>query len=94
MTYKEIKQLIDVINESNLAEVKIKKEDFELSIRTDKYEKSRSQSTYLAGQQPIIAPPASPQPATVINPVQVAAPEAATNGELVDEKPAEEYYDD
>lgn len=89
MTFKEIKELIDVINNSNLAEFKIKKEDFELSIRTDKYEKAKGQNQqYVATQQPILA-----QPATVASPVPLLnqapaalAPVVAANGEVAEKK--------
>ena len=39
MTIEEIKELIGIINDSNLSEFKLKSDDFELQIRTDKYEK-------------------------------------------------------
>jgi acetyl-CoA carboxylase biotin carboxyl carrier protein len=57
MTFKEIQELIRQISRSNLAEFKVKNGDFELSIRTDRYERQKQQS--LAGQvQQLSAPPA------------------------------------
>lgn len=40
MTFKEIQDLIKLVNKSELTEVKIKEGEFELSIRTKKYAKS------------------------------------------------------
>ncbi len=49
MTFKEVQELIKLINKSNLTEFKMEKEDFKISIRTKKYGRSRVQ------------PPAPPQ---------------------------------
>ncbi len=57
MNFSEIKELIDVINNSNLAEFKFKKEDFEILIRTDKYEKHKSQPQFLAAPPSVVTPP-------------------------------------
>lgn len=89
MTFKEIKELISVINESNLAEFKIKKDEFELSIRTDKYEKYKSSAPYISSQQPVLTSVPTPvieQPAIQA----VAAPQAvSSNGEAAADKTAE-----
>jgi len=42
MNYKEIKDLIKLVEESGLAEFKLKDKDFELSIRTEKYSKEKA----------------------------------------------------
>lgn len=42
MNYKEIKDLIKLVEESGLAEFKLKDKDFELSIRTEKYSKDKA----------------------------------------------------
>ena len=42
MTFKEIKDLIELLKESNLAELIIKKNDFELKIKTEKYLKGKN----------------------------------------------------
>jgi acetyl-CoA carboxylase biotin carboxyl carrier protein len=39
MTYKEVQELITLINKSNLTEFKMEKADFKISIRTKKYNK-------------------------------------------------------
>lgn len=67
MTFKEIQDLIKLVGKSNLTEVKLKKKDFEISIRTKKYRKNMSQ-TMMAAPQPMVTM-SSPQP--------VAAPVAA-----------------
>lgn len=68
MEFKEIKDLIELIRESNLSEFKLKQNDFELLIRTDKFEKGKPQFTTVAPQQPMVtavervAGPANPMP--------------------------------
>lgn len=66
--YKEITKLIKLISDSNLTEFKMKDGDLELSIRTDKYVKIKTEK-YLAAQQPMVpaqaqqmAPQQQPQP--------------------------------
>ncbi len=82
MNYKEISDLIKLINKSDLSEFKLKDGDFELTIRTVDYGKNKTQ-TLVAPQQQIVpisstipqsfvqhnAPVAEPNPA-------VAAPAA------------------
>ena len=64
MKAKEIQELIDYISNSGLAEVKIKTEEFELSIKK-----------YAEGPQVIHAPVSMPAPAPVAPaPAPVAAP--------------------
>lgn len=71
MTFKEIQDLIKLVSKSNLTEVKLKKKDFEISIRTKKYRKSMSQ-TVMAQPQSIVSMP----PQQVAAPVQQLAPKA------------------
>lgn len=54
MDFKEIQELIKLINKSNLTEFKMEDGDFKLSIRTKKYGKQRSQA------QQIVSVPAAP----------------------------------
>ncbi len=58
MKFTEIKELIALVKESNLAEFKMKDKDFELSIRTDKFEKNKGVAPVLQSHQPIL--PISP----------------------------------
>jgi len=66
MNFKEIKELIKIVGESSLSEFKVKEKDFELVIKTDKYQKVSS--TSIVSQAPAMI--ASPAPA-----VAAAAPE-------------------
>lgn len=69
MTFKEIQELVKMINKSNLTEFKIKDGEFELAIRTNKYEKLKRQQQLSppavsgqAQQAPIIQMPPVQQP--------------------------------
>lgn len=68
MTFKEIQDLIKLINKTELAEFKLKDGEFELSIRTDKYAKVKTSA-------PAAVPSFIPMPATP--PVAAAAPTPA-----------------
>ena len=58
MTLKEIQELVKLISRSNLTEFKLKQEDLELTIRTNKYEKGKQQTQTPPAQQPnILVPP-------------------------------------
>lgn len=74
MNFNEIQELIKLINKSNLSEFKLADKDFEIQIRTDKYQKGGAQTIVAAPaiSQPI-APTFSPQPAM---PVVTQAPVA------------------
>jgi acetyl-CoA carboxylase biotin carboxyl carrier protein len=67
MTFKDIQELVKLINKSNLTEFKMKDGEFELSIRTNKHQKQKQPPQ--AGQQP---PASAPQTAPIIQmpPVQ------------------------
>ena len=58
MTFKEIQDLVKLINKSNLTEFKMKDGEFELSIRTNKYKKNQYKEA--------IAPAASTQAPSII----------------------------
>ena len=63
MTFKEITELIKVLNRSNLAEFKMKDGDFELSIKTDRYVDTKSTkvvSTPIPVATTPVATPAQP----------------------------------
>jgi acetyl-CoA carboxylase biotin carboxyl carrier protein len=74
MKAKEIQELIDFISNSGLAEVKIKTEEFELSIK--KY--AESSAAPIAPQVVMHAPaPVAPAPVAAPAPAPAAAPSAA-----------------
>lgn len=58
MNYKEITELLKLISDSQLSEFKVKDGDFELSIKTDKFQrktKEGNQIIHLPGSQPVSA---------------------------------------
>lgn len=68
MEFKEIVDLVKLINKSNLTEFKMTDKDFSISIRTKKYNsRNKTQHIVSQAQQPII--PVQPQ-------VQIASPVA------------------
>ena len=76
MTFKEIQELIKLINKSNLTEFKMKDGDLELSIRTKKFHKGRP-TPVVAPQQQIL-PVATPAvTAPVAAPIPAASPAPA-----------------
>jgi acetyl-CoA carboxylase biotin carboxyl carrier protein len=92
MTFKELQELLKLINKSNLTEFKMKDGEFELSIRTNKHQKQRGKQeaaiqqaasnvpqTAPIIQMPPVQQPYSPppqQPAPAPQPAK-AAPEPA-----------------
>lgn len=87
MDFKEISDLIKLVNKSNLIELKLRKGDFEITLLSDKHGKSKAKaekagttpSTPAAPAQPAYVPPVVPPPEQV-------APAKAP----VEEKPAAE----
>jgi acetyl-CoA carboxylase biotin carboxyl carrier protein len=87
MTFKELQELVKLINKSNLTEFKMKDGEFELSIRTNKHQKQKQQAApqQPAANAPQTAPiiqmppvqqpytPPAPQPATAPQPAKPAA---------------------
>jgi len=68
MTTKEIKEIIALVKDSNLSELKIRKKDFEIAIKTDKYQKIQGiQATSVAMPAPMVSAPvpAAATPAAV-----------------------------
>jgi len=75
LNFKEIQELIKLINKSNLTEFRMKEGDFQLSIRTKKYGKVRNQQVIQPQQQVV---PVQTSMAAV--PMPAAAP--ASGGEV------------
>ena len=74
MNYKEISDLVRLINKSDLSEFKLRDGDFELTIRTTDYGKNKTQTVVAPQQQILPMAPSfvqAPAPAPV---EQVAAP--------------------
>ena len=77
MNFKEIQDLIKLINKTNLSEFKLKEGEFELTIRTDEYHKMKATP---ATQQVISVPAAMPPtyaPAPVAEPAAASTPAPA-----------------
>ena len=65
MTFKEIQELIKLINRSNLTEFKLKDKEFELTIKTNKQDKTKTvvqQIPSVAAASPVMPMPAVQQP--------------------------------
>ncbi|MCB0687717.1 MAG: acetyl-CoA carboxylase biotin carboxyl carrier protein [Saprospiraceae bacterium] len=75
MDFKEITELVKLVNKSNLIELKIKDGDFEITLRTEKHGLSRSEepvTTYITPATPAPAP-AAPAAAPVVKQVDLPA---------------------
>lgn len=89
MTYKEIQDLIKLINRSDLSEFRMKDGDFELTIRTTDYIKNR---TAAAAPQIVSMPAPTPVPVQAA-PAPAAAPAPTVPAETLpasNEAPAED----
>jgi len=84
MDFKEIQELIKLIQKSNLTEFKLKEGEFELTLRTDKYRGDKGHHFTPPASQPYpqvtSVPPLVPP---AITPQQTAAPGAENQGEPV-----------
>jgi len=63
MNYKEIQELIKLINDSNLTEFKMKNKEIDIQIRTDKYQKTVISSAVSTPQMVTMAPQVAPSAA-------------------------------
>lgn len=79
MNFKEIQDLIKLINKTNLSEFKLKDGEFEMTIRTDEYHKMKAApATQQVISVPTAMPPAYAAPAAPPAPVaETAAPAPA-----------------
>ncbi|MGK0364125.1 MAG: acetyl-CoA carboxylase biotin carboxyl carrier protein [Saprospiraceae bacterium] len=80
MTFKDIQDLIKLINRSDLSEFRMKDGDFELTVRTNEYMKNRGTTTtqIMPMHAPAMQAAAPAQAlAPIAAPAPVAAPEAA-----------------
>lgn len=74
MNYKEITDLIKLVNKTDLSEVKLKNKDIEISIRTSNFQ-GKSTQVVQSGTAPMMQMPAAPAP--VAAPVAPPAAPAA-----------------
>ena len=85
MTFKEVTEIIKLVNKSNLTEFKIKNGDFSLNIRTKKYGKMIANQQQQNVPQQQLIPIANPMTTAVQQPVIATPPpppaaEKASNG--------------
>ncbi len=83
MTFKEIQELIKLINKSNLTEFKMKNGDFNLSIRTKKYGRGRISQIVQPQQQ--MVPVSAPMATVPMQAVQAAPPPPQPSAPVVNE---------
>ena len=89
MTFKEIQELIRLINKSNLTEFKMEKVDFKIAIRTKKYGRGRTQ---MPPPQQIVSVPSAQVPVQM-QPVPNTVPDLP-NSTNVSEVPVEKEVAD
>jgi len=84
MNFKEITDLIKLVNKTDLSEFKLKEKDFEIIIRTSNFQGKNTQVVQ-AGAPPMIqmpaTPPAVPAPAPAEAPAKTEAAEAPAKKE-------------
>ncbi|WP_236979355.1 acetyl-CoA carboxylase biotin carboxyl carrier protein [Membranihabitans maritimus] len=94
MNYKEITELLKLISDSHLSEFKMKDGDFELSVKTDKYQKKskdKNQIIQIPGTQAL-----QPGAAEVAQPVSPSGGQVEANPkekEDVQEKEEDKYLE-
>ncbi len=93
MTFKEVQDLIKLLNKSDLTEFKMKDGEFELSIRTKHYEKTRIQVAQTPSAAPImpVAPMAPSAPSAAPAAPKEAAPSPAAAASTTNEDDASKY---
>lgn len=88
MDYKDITNLIKLIGKTNLSEFKLKDSDFEIVIKTDKYQKGTKEIRHIAAAPEYMAPaPVFEKDMSAAAEVPAAAPAASAAA------PAEEPQD-
>lgn len=79
MTFKEIQDLVKLISKLELAEFKLKEDDFELVVRTKDYYKGREKTSTVVSSTTPLLPVSTVQPS--YSPQPAPAPEAAPKAE-------------
>jgi acetyl-CoA carboxylase biotin carboxyl carrier protein len=90
MNFKEIQDLIKLINKSNLTEFKMKDGEFELSVRTEKYHRTKRTEQVIAPQAPIVQMPSSIPTAPSFPPPPAPAAPSETAPKAAPQQPQEE----
>ena len=82
MNFKEIQELIKLIDKSNLAEFRMKNQEIELLIRSQKYYKNAGQTVYASNMQSSPSIMISDAPASTSQPQAVSVTETPKNDTL------------
>jgi acetyl-CoA carboxylase biotin carboxyl carrier protein len=91
MEQKEILELIRLINKTNIAEFKLKKEEFEISIRTNQYLKNTGATQQMASPNLVSIPAPQMQPPIINQGQGVGSQDAVQpSSHIPDFSPAEE----
>ncbi len=92
MTYKELQDLVRLLNKSNLAEFKLEEGDFKLSIRTALY--SETKTTKVVSSPPqVVSMPAATMTAATPPPAPAAPETEKPSGTPAKQKPEENYLE-
>ncbi len=92
MDFKEITDLIKLVSKSNLIQFKLKKDDFEITILTDKHGKSRQEEGATTKvPAPVSAPVVPAAPAVAAPPSDVPVPKSAQEDSAAAEAPSDDY---
>jgi acetyl-CoA carboxylase biotin carboxyl carrier protein len=89
MTYKEIQDLVKMVVRLELAELKLRDGEFELSVRTKEYTKARSSQAPAApviSMTPTAAPSAAQKEASESSPAEQTASKEEASSDLVEVK--------
>lgn len=89
MEYKEIQNLIKLIDSTDLTELKLKQGDFELQIRTKEYYKFSAKTASTVVQAPVVQSAPSPVVPAAEQPESPAAPASANQGASAADKSAD-----
>lgn len=92
MDFKEITDLIKLVSKSNLIQFKLKKDDFEITILTEKHGKSRPEEGVPTAVPATVSAPVVPAaPVVATPPAEVPVPAAAPEESAPAEAPADQY---
>ncbi len=92
MDFKEITDLIKLVSKSNLIQFKLKKDDFEITILTDKHGKSRQEEgATTTVPAPVSAPVVPAAPVVTAPPADVSVPKSAQEDSAAAEAPSDDY---
>ncbi|TAK36713.1 MAG: acetyl-CoA carboxylase biotin carboxyl carrier protein [Saprospiraceae bacterium] len=92
MNFKEIQELVRLLNKSNLAEFKLEDGDFKLSIRTALYSETKTAKMVSSGPQ-LVSLPATAMPPAPGSPTIAATETEKPSVASTIEKPEENYLE-